>query len=170
MRKLLITIATAASALAAAAPASAQYFPQPQGYGYGYGYNNHGQARRLQARIDRLQGDLDRLAYRRAISRREHRNLHGISHEIESRLRAASRYGLDPRERYNIEMRIARLEQRIAHEVRDGRNGYRRGDYHDYGSRHSYDRDRDGRDDRYEDDRGRDHDGRRDRHDDDDDD
>ncbi|MEO6360684.1 MAG: hypothetical protein ABIO43_08935 [Sphingomicrobium sp.] len=169
MRKLLITIAAAASALAVAAPASAQYFPQQQGNAYGY--NNYGQARRLQARIDRLQGDLDRLAQRGAISRREHRNLHGESHAIESRLRAASRYGLDPRERYNIEMRIARLEQRIVYEVRDGRNGrngYGNGDYHGYGSGGSYDQDRDGRDDRYEDDRGRDHDGRR-GHDDDDD-
>lgn len=168
MRKLLILVTAAASALAVAAPASAQYFPQPQGYGYGY--NNYGQSRALQARIDRLQGYLDRLEQQGAISRWEHRNLHAESHEIESRLRSVGRYGLNPRERYNLEMRIARLEQRIAYEVRDGRNGFGRRDYHGYGDAGYYDRDRDGRDDRYEDDRGREHDGGRDRNDDDDDD
>ncbi|MEO7635272.1 MAG: hypothetical protein ABIS38_06465 [Sphingomicrobium sp.] len=167
MRKVLISIAAAGTALAFATPASAQYFPQSQpGYGYGYnqgGYNRggYGQVRMLQARVDRIQGQLDRLAQQRAISRGEYRALHGDSHRIESRLRQVASYGLDQRERYDIERRIARLEQRIVYEARDGRGWGRGGDYHAgnggyYGqSAYRYDQDRDGLDDRYEDDRGR---------------
>lgn len=182
MRKVLISIAAAGTALAFATPASAQYFPaQQQGYGYGqgYGYNQggynqggYGQIRSLQARIDRVQGQLDRLAQRRAISRGEYRSLHGDSHRIEMRLRQLASYGLGQRERYDIERRIARLEQRIVYEARDGRGWGRGGDYHGndggYYNQSAYDRDRDGRDDRYEDDRGRKSDRHGD-HDDDDD-
>ena len=174
MRTTLISIAAAASALAVATPAAAQYYPAPPppAYGYGYGqqapYGNYGYqnqwrvVRALQARVDRLQGRLDRLAQRRIITRGEYRRLHGNSHRIEQQLRAASRYGLNRRERYDIEVRIARLEQRIAHEARDGRwnrDYHDDGDYHGNGNRRVHsDRDRDGRDDRYEDDRGHDHD------------
>ena len=171
MRIILMSLAAAGTALAFAAPASAQYYPQPQpgygqpgyGYGLGYGQNNYGSVRALQARVDHLQGQLDRLAQRRMISRGEYRSLHGDSHRIEQRLRQAARYGLDPRERFEIERRIVRLEQRIVYEARDGRGWNRSGDYHGsngyYGqSGYSYDRDRDGRDDRWEDDHGRDHD------------
>jgi hypothetical protein len=166
MRKLLISTAAAASALAFAAPAAAQYWPapapQPYGYGYqapyggGYGYQHaYGQVRSLQVRIDRLQGHLDRLAQRRLISRKEYRRLHDDTHRLESRLRQAARYGLHPQESYSIEVRLARLERRVARDVHDGRRD-RRGDYHGGGSYGGYgtDRDRDGRDDRYEDDRG----------------
>jgi hypothetical protein len=160
MRKLLISMATAASALAFATPAAAQYWPAPAPQGYGYGYHNaYGQVRSLQARVDRLQGHLDRLAQRRLITRKEYHRLHEDSHRIERRLREAARFGLHPEERYGIEVRIARLEQRIARDVRDGR-GFRYGDYHGNGTYGPYgrDRDRDGRDDRWEDDRGFDHD------------
>jgi hypothetical protein len=54
---------------------------------------------------------------------------------------------------YNTERRIARLEQKIARDLRDG-NRWGRND----GRYGAYDRDRDGRDDRYEDDRGTRHD------------
>lgn len=164
MRNILISLAAAGTALAFATPASAQFYPQPQAnYGYGYGYNNYGSVRVLQARVDQLQGRLDRLAQRRIISRGEYRSLHGDSHRIEQRLRQVARYGLDRRERHTIERRIARLEQRIVYEARDGRRWNRSGDYHGnsgyYGqSGYNYDRDRDGRDDRYEDDRGHDDD------------
>lgn len=162
MRKVLISLAAAGTALAFATPASAQYYPQPQPYGYGQGYgyglqHNFGQVRALQARIDRIQGDLDRLAQRRIITRGEYRRLHDDTHEIERRLRRAARYGLNPYEANHIQRRIARLEYRVARDVRDGRGG-RWGDYHGYGSGYSADRDRDGRDDRFENDHGWDHD------------
>ena len=159
MRKVLISLAVAASALAVATPASAQYFPAPQGNAYGY-HNNYGQVRRLQVRIDQIQRQIRMLDRRNILSDREARRLRDESRQIERRLRAVGRNGLHQQERYEMERRIARLEHRLSRDARDGNrwgnNAYQGG----------YDRDRDGRDDRYEDDRGRDHDGRRDRDDD----
>ena len=189
MRKFLISLAVATSALAVATPASAQYYPQPQNYGYGqqqgygygqpqgyaYGYNNnYGQVRVLQVRINQIQRQIERLDRRNILSNREARRLRDESRELEFRLARLSRFGLDPRERQNIEIRIARLEQRIRYAANDGnrwgRNGYNNG-YNGYGQngysgygqngydgQYASDRDRDGRDDRYEDDRGHDHD------------
>ena len=153
MRKFLISAALAASTLVAAAPAAAQYYPQ----GNAYGYNNDGQARRLQVRIDQLQRQIIQLDRRNILSEREASRLRGESRGLERQLRAASRYGLNGREAYNIERGIQRLEYRIQREARDGnRYGYRQTSY-GYGDGWS-DRDRDGRNDRYENDRGYDHD------------
>ena len=151
MRTFLISIAAAASALAVATPASAQYFPVPQGNAYGY--NNYGQARRLDARIDAIQRQINRLDRRNILSDREARRLRNDSRELERRLRIAARNGLHPQERYDIERRLARLEQRLFRDARDGNRWG--GNDSRYGS---WDRDRDGRDDRWEDDRGRDRD------------
>ena len=152
MRITLISLAAAASALAVAAPASAQYFPVPQGNAYGY-QNNYGQARRLDARIDAIQRQINQLDRRNILSDREADRLRRESREVERRLHFAARNGLHPQERYDIERRIARLEQRLFRDARDG---------HGWGGRDQryggYDRDRDGRDDRYEDDRGTRHD------------
>lgn len=169
MRKFIISLAVATSALAVAAPAAAQYYPQPQprgypqqGYGYpqqqGYGYNsNYGQVRALQGRVNAIQRQVENLRQRRAITRNEANALRSESRNVERRLQSASRYGLQPRERQDIEIRIARLEQHVRHEVRDGnhwgQNGYNNGQ-----AFNPYDRDHDGRDDRYEDDHGRVHD------------
>ena len=151
MRKVLITVAAAASALAVAAPASAQYYPAPQGYGYGYN-NNYGGVRGLQVRIDRLQQRIAQFDNRDRISEREARRLREESRDIERRLRKSARNGLNPQEHASIMHRIQRLEQRIFRDARDGnRYGYNAG-----GS--WSDRDRDGRNDRYEDDRGYRHD------------
>ncbi len=175
MRKVLISLAVAASALAVASPASAQYFPQPQGYGYGqpqgygYGYNNnYGQVRNLQVRINQIQRQIDQLDRRNILSNREARRLRDESRSLEFRLARVSRFGLAPQERFDIERRIARLEQRVRYEATDGnrrgygyngygQNGY--GGYNGYNGQYAYDRDRDGRDDRYEDDHGSRHDG-----------
>jgi hypothetical protein len=155
MRKVLISLAVAVSALAVAAPASAQYFPgQPQGNAYGYN-NNYGQARRLQVRIDQIQRQIDQLDRRNILSNKEARRLRDESRSLERRLAQVSRYGLNPRERQNIEIRIARLEQRVRYEASDGN---RRFGQNGYNGQNAYDRDRDGRDDRYEDDRGTRHD------------
>ena len=158
MRKFLISLAVAGSALAVAAPASAQFYPQQQpGYGRGHGYNNDfGQVRNLQIRVDNIQRQIERLSQRRAISRNEANGLRSESARVEYRLRNVGRNGLNWRERQDVEMRIARLEQHVRHEVRDGRNGYNGSN--GYNNQYAYDRDRDGRDDRYEDDHGRDHD------------
>lgn len=158
MRTFLISLAAGATALAVATPASAQYFPVPQGQAYGY-QHNYGQVRRLQARIDHIQRQINILDRRNILSNREARRLRQDSRELERRLRFAARNGLHPQERFAIERRLARLEQRLFRDARDGNrwghNAYPGG---------YYDRDRDGRDDRWERDR------RRDRDDDDDDD
>ena len=70
---------------------------------------------------------------------------------LDSLLRYSARNGLSPNEANSINNRIARLEQRIQYEARDG-NRWGNND------RRWSDRDRDGRDDRYEDDRGYRHD------------
>jgi len=165
MRKVIISLAAASAALAVAAPASAQYYPGQQyggqygnPYNNGYGYNNNGwgQVRALQTRVDQIQRNLRRLAQVRAISSNEYRKRNEDARDIEQRLRRDARdgRGLNGQELYQLQIRIARLEQRIARDTRDGRgwgNGYNNnGGY--------YDRDRDGRDDRYENDHGYDHD------------
>jgi hypothetical protein len=155
MRKFLISLAVATSALAVAAPASAQYFPQPQGNAYGYN-NNYGQVRVLQVRINQIQRQIERLDRRNILSNREARRLREESRDLERRVARVGRNGLNFRERQTIEFRIARLEQRVRLEATDG-NG-RRGGYNNAYGQNAYDRDRDGRDDRYEDDRGTRHD------------
>lgn len=145
MRKFVIAAALAASTLTVAAPAAAQYYPQ----GNAYGYNNWGQVRRLDARIDQLQRQISNLDRRDILSEREARRLRNESNQLERRLRNASRNGLNGREIYNVERGIRTLEVRIQREARDG-NRYRGQQWHD--------RDRDGRNDRYEDDRGYRHD------------
>jgi len=161
MRKLLISAALAASTIAIAAPAAAQWAPPPpQGYGYGY-HDGYGQVRRLQVRIDQLQRQIARLDSRDILSEREAARLRNESRDLERRLRYAARYGLNGRERYGIERGIQRLEIRIQREARDGNRyrGYGGGYYDRDGYR---DRDRDGRNDYYERDRGYDHDDDRD--------
>ena len=150
MRKVLLTVAAAASALATAAPAAAQYYPAPQGYGYNN--NNYGGVRSLQVRIDRLQQRIAQFDSRDRISEREARRLREESRDIERRLRKSARNGLNPQEHASITHRVQRLEQRIFRDARDGnRYGYNAGGGWS-------DRDRDGRNDRYEDDRGYRHD------------
>jgi hypothetical protein len=152
MRKVLISVAAAASALAFAAPAAAQHYPAQPPYGNAYGYhNNHyGHFRNLQVRVDQLQRHIVNLDRRNIISEREAYRLREQSRQIEGQLRYSARNGLSPNEARTIEYRLARLEQRI---YRDARDGNRWG-YND----NWRDRDRDGRNDRWEDDRGRRHD------------
>jgi hypothetical protein len=155
MRKFVIAAATAVSALAVAAPAAAQYYPQPRGNAYGY--NNYGQIRSLQARVNQLQRQIERLDRRNVLSDREARKLRDDARDLERRLWNSGRNGISPREYANIEQRIQRIEFRV---MRDANDGNRWGDRRNTGY-NGYpipDRDRDGRDDRYENDRGWDHD------------
>jgi len=102
-------------------------------------------------------GPHDRLAQRRAISRDEYNGLQHDARNVERRLADRSRNGLNRREYAEIQGRIARLEQRISHEVNDGRR-YGYNNYNGYNNSGWVDRDRDGRNDRYEDDQGYRHD------------
>ena len=161
MRKFVISAALLASTVAVGAPASAQWYPpQPQGYAYGYN-NNYGQVRRLQVRIDQIQRQIRQLDRRNVLSNREARRLSDEARSLEYRLRQLGYNGLNGRERYDIERRIARLEQHVYREARDG-NNWRNDRYGRGGYGYNYDRDRDGLDDRYERDRGTNYDEDRD--------
>ena len=94
---------------------------------------------------------------RNILSEREARRLRHESLQIEQRLRIMRQNGLHPRERYDIERRIAWLEQRLWRDARVG-NRWSKDYRHGYNQHGYFDRDRDGRHDRYEDDRGFDHD------------
>jgi hypothetical protein len=158
MRKVLIALAAAGSALAIATPAAAQnYYGQPYGapYGNAYGYNNYGQVRSLQVRIDAVERQINMLDRRDRIRNRDADRLRDEANNLERRLRHAARDGMSPYEARDIQVRLARLEQRVQYTLsyRNGRYGNYNG-YNGYG----YDRDRDGRDDRYENDHGWDHD------------
>jgi len=166
MVKFLIPAALLASTIAVAAPAAAQWAqPMPQGYAYGYNnQGNRGLERAYAQRINRLHQQIHQLGERRQLSRSEFLRLNRAVDVLENRLARASYRGLGRQEAYAIERDIARLERNIYREARDGRNRDHHSQsqygYNSYGSQQGYDRDRDGRDDRYEDDRGRDHDER----------
>jgi hypothetical protein len=156
MRKFVLSIAAAGAAVVAASPAAAQFYPQPQAapYGNAYGYNNGwGQARALQVRLDQIERQIARLDRRDRIGDRSANRLRDEANSIERRLHRAARNGLNPYEANDLQTRIARLEQRVQYSLAN-RNGYRSAGYNGY----AYDRDRDGRDDRYEDDHGRERD------------
>ena len=169
MRRLLITLAAAGTALAVAAPASAQWAPSPPPYGYGHGVPSYGapaygwgqngfqNVRSLQWRVDQLQRQINVLASRRILSKREANELRERSRNVEVRLRRAARYGLNPHEARDVQLRIARLEQHMHREASDRNNRWA-------GRDGRYDRDRYDRDDDRGRDRGRDR--RRDRDDD----
>lgn len=170
MRKVLISTILAASTLAIAAPAAAQwtlsYGNQYGGqygnqygapYGDAYGYNNYGQTRSLMVRVNRIERQIQQLDRRNILSNREANRLRSQANQIERRLAVASRNGLNSYEARDIQLRIARLEQNVRYQASDGNRRYGSNQY-GYGNAYSYDRDRDGRDDRYEDDRGYDHD------------
>jgi len=154
MRKFVLSVAAAGAAVIAATPAAAQYYPgQPAPYGNAYGYqNNWGQVRALQARLNNVERQIGRLDHRDRIGDRSADRLRDEANSLEKRLRHAARDGMSPWEAQDINVRLARLEQRVQYSVR-GRYGYNNG----YGNG-GYDRDRDGRDDRYEDDHGYRHD------------
>lgn len=152
MRKFLIAAAAAAIALTAAAPAAAQYYP-PQAQGYGYGYNNYGQVRRLEARVEHLRRQIAQLDRRNILSEREAARLRDRARDLRHDLRRAAHDGLNHREINRFHQRIAELEYRIRREASDGNR------WRGYGDRDRWsDRDHDGRNDRWEDDRGRDDD------------
>jgi len=127
MRKFVLSVAAAGAAVIAATPAAAQYYPgQPAPYGNAYGYqNNWGQARALQARLNNVERQIGRLDHRDRIGDRSADRLRDEANRIEPKLRDRSRGGLDYREMRDIEVWIARLEQRIQYAMNDTYGRYR---------------------------------------------
>ena len=154
MRKFVISLAAAGAALAIASPASAQYYQgQPQivrgaPYGNAYGYqNNFGMVRELQQRLNNVERQINRLDRRDRIRDRSADRLRAEAADLHRRLWDRSRNGLDRREAGDIIYRLQRLEQRVQIAMNQtGRYGYNNGQWSD--------RDRDGRNDRWEDDQG----------------
>ena len=142
MRKVLIALATASAALAVASPASAQYYG---GNGYNnYAYGNRGQ---MQNELQRIRYQADNLARQGRLTRSEARDLY---RDLASAERSLYRGG-NP---WQLNQKI----QQIRYELRrysdyDGRR-YGYNSYNGYNNYGYSDRDRDGRDDRYEDDQG----------------
>ena len=150
MKKIILALAAAGSALAFATPAAAQY-AAPYGNAYGYqGHQGYQNARSLQVRINNVERQIARLDRRNNIRDGQADRLRREANQIENRLQRAMRYGLNGYEANDINVRIARLEQRVqvAVATRYG-NNYNRA---------WSDRDHDGRNDRFEDDRGYRHD------------
>ena len=96
--------------------------------------------------VERQINQLDR---RDRIRDRAADRLRDEANRIEQRLRSAGRNGLNGYEANDIQVRIARLEQQVRYSLANN-NGRWNGNY----GYNNYDRDRDGRDDRYEDDHG----------------
>ena len=155
MRKFLISATLMASSLAIAAPAAAQWAQPGYGQGYGYGYNNnYGGARSLQVRLNNIERQINRLDSQNILSEREADRLRAEANWIERSIRVSGRNGLNGYERRNVEIRLARLEQNVRYQANDGDRRYGQRQYGSQYGYNGYDRDRDGRDDRYEDDRG----------------
>lgn len=152
MRKFLISAALLASTLTVAAPAAAQWAPQGNSYGYGNnnGYNGYGQSRQLEARVWQLRQQIRQLDQRNVLSGREARQLDAEARNLQYRVRQLAYNGIDPRERFEIERQISRLEQRIRYAANDGNNRYGYNNGYNNGGYGYADRDRDGRDDRNE--------------------
>ena len=141
MRKFLLGTAIAASALTAvASPAAAQYYPQQQqGYGYNqgynqgygnnqnYGYQNRGDGRMLIARVDQVRQQIRILDRRNALSNQEARGLDREALQLRYQVQRLAYNGVDRRERFNVEQRIVRLEQRVSYNANDRDNYYNRG-------------------------------------------
>jgi opacity protein-like surface antigen len=129
-----------------------------QPYGYGHAGNHYQLARAYGQHVDQLRNRIERLDRRDRISGREAQSLRREAAYLRDFVIRARNNGFSWRERQVIETRLARLEQRIQYERRDG-NDRRYGYYGDSGF---IDRDRDGRDDRLERRRDRDRDWDRD--------
>ena len=137
--------------------------PVPYGYqqpGYGRNYSNQqGLVRSYLIRADQLRRRIEMLDQRNRISNSEARRLRAAAIDLQNRARSYGQNGLSTRERYDLDQRLARLQQVTRYEARDGRdNRYGRDrDRDGVNDRRDgwIDRDRDGMDDRREDDRGR---------------
>src|SRR5438067_13141281 len=92
MRKIVLSLVAAGAALIAVSPAAAQYYPPRPVPAPGYGFNNGwGQVRMLQARIDQIERQIDRLDRRDRIRDRSADRLRYEADRIERRLHERAR-------------------------------------------------------------------------------
>ena len=128
MIKFLIPIVAAASALTIAAPASAQWAPPAYyhyaPYNYGYGFSGMRFAQSMEARVQRIRGDIRVMQSRRILGWNEARGLDNEARNLQYRIARVSRYGISPREARSVENGIRRLEYRVSREATDWNNRY----------------------------------------------
>jgi hypothetical protein len=128
MFKFLIPVAAAASALTIAAPASAQVWVPPGDqyapYNYGYGFSGFRFARAMEARVQRVRGDIRVMAARRILGWNEARGLDNEARNLQVRIARATRYCISPGEARGIENGIRRLEYHVSREATDWNNRY----------------------------------------------
>lgn len=130
MIKFMIPIVAAASALTIAAPASAQVWAPPvyryAPYNYGYGFNGIRFAQAMEARVQRIRGDIRVMQARRILGWQEARGLDNQARNLQVRIARATRYGISPGEARGIENGLRRLEYRVHREATDWDNRYGR--------------------------------------------
>lgn len=137
MIKFLIPIVAAASALTIAAPASAQWAPPAYysaqwappvyhyaPYNYGYGFSGMRFAQSMEARVQRIRGDIRVMQSRRILGWNEARGLDNEARNLQYRIARVSRYGISPGEARSVENGIRRLEYRVSREATDWNNRY----------------------------------------------
>lgn len=146
MRKFLIPILAVGSAIAVAAPASAQSWSPPdnnyqrdnyqrdnyqrdnyqrdndQRDNHNYRRNELNFPRAMQARVERIRGQIRSMQERRMISWRDARSLENQASRIQARIWRDTRYGLQPDEARRIENDINRLEYRVSRATNDWNN------------------------------------------------
>ena len=110
-----------------------------QGYN---GYRGRGDGRMLIARIDQVRQQIRQLDRRNILSDREAYRLDAEAQQLRSQVRQLAYNGVDRRERFEVERRIARLEQRVTYNANDRDDRYDRGN--GYGQQGQW-QDRDGR-------------------------
>lgn len=136
MRKLILSLAAAGTALAVATPAAAQYYPQPAqpyGYGapqYGYGYNAYG-AQNLLMRVDAVQRRIVQLQRANVLRGDRAERLRREAWGLQRQIRQTGAYGMGGYAQGALQMRLARLEQRVAQAAA-------RGAYRGYGYNNAY--------------------------------
>lgn len=147
-------------------------YAQPA-YGYGsrapwlYDFRNQQYASMMQQRVRAIRNDIQRMGAQRILDYREVRKLDRQAQRLEHKVWHFSRNGVSSGEARSIDQQVHRLEERVMRAAYDWnrRPGVRRYNAYDYNRYYGYygdrslrDRDRDGRIDRYEDDRGTRHD------------
>ena len=153
MRNLLIKLALAASAATFAARLPAQSFPSPPNWGFGY--EHYGQVRELILRMNHVQGLIQQMDHRHQITGRSTERLIDEANTIQRHLRNDAASGLDAHQAEEMLRRVIRIEQKVhaAYAERDRRLGtaytYPSEDWRRDAEQ---DRDRNNRDDRWEDD------------------
>jgi len=148
-----ISIIATVAGLTAATPAVAQYHPAPSTWGFGY--EHYGQVRFLVERMNRVQGLIRQMDHRHQITGRSGERLIEEANAIQRHLRNDAAFGLTPQQADEMTRRVIRIESKVAatYAERDRRTGATYAyPSEDWRRDANEDRDRNDRDDRWEDD------------------